>query len=154
VIEQRTPSMAERVSVSRGAARLGWMIGGSGFGSLLLFPADPKAAFYEVAAQVLPVLLLVLAFELRAFRLLEIAPAYVPPSSRPWSKIPGEILTLPTRTLPVLALFVMIVGEIVALNSVASGDLPAGFNGAVGFALTLGLVTIAAAALTAPRRGE
>ena len=107
--------------------------------------------FYEVAAQVLPVLMLVLAFELHTFRLLD-TPAYFKPALRWFSAIPEAVFALPTRSLPVLALFVMLAGELAALNTIASGDPPSVTRGIVGFALTLGLVAIAAAALTSRHR--
>jgi hypothetical protein len=120
-------------------------------------PAEAGEAFYDAASQIIPVLLLVLAVELRFFRLRSLP---LPTFERDQSL--SEKLEVAERSLVPLArvavslatLAVLAIGEFASLHPLSSGDADAGNAGLVYGALGAGVGAIAALAILgdAPER--
>jgi hypothetical protein len=111
----------------------GWVV--------ILAPDTAKIEFYSVAAQIIPVGLLVLAVEAR---LLRVAPAPAKSGS-------GR------REFPTMQVFVMLAlfgGEYSALHPLATGRPEDGGAGLVWGSLAVGAVAIALLALFGPARDE
>jgi hypothetical protein len=119
-----------------------------------LAPHEASEAFYSAAAQIIPVLLLVLAVELRFFR-FEAAAFRVRPPPRSQSLIESFEATAESAELAkagrtvyaAITLVVLTVGEFAALHPLAQGSATAGNPQWVYAALAGGFVAIATLAV-------
>jgi hypothetical protein len=122
-------------------------------------PERANGAFYGTAAQVIPVLLLVLALEVRLFRI-----RWVPPLKRhaneswlshQWRRFDRAPASFPTAVVLSVTLVVLVAGEIQAINAVASQNPEHKNPGGVYTAVVVGLIVVAFVALFGgPQRGE
>ena len=123
--------------------------------SLVLAPARATGAFYSTAAQIIPVLLLVLALEARIFKLMP---------TQPVSGAPGAFgarfqrITDPSNTGAAwvnlgmgTALIALCIGEFSALQPLVSGHAEDGNVGNVYAALATGFTAIAYLAIVPDR---
>lgn len=121
-------------------------------------PTEATLSFYESAAQIIPVLLLVLAIEARAFemRRMPTPPALVPGTfldffersvsdegARFYSEFMSNVLGLPV-------LVAIVAGEFAALHPVMTGKATDGTPGPVLGAIAAGFAMIVLLALRAP----
>ena len=125
----------------------------------LASPAEADEAFYDAASQIIPVLLLVLAVELRFFRLRSLPlPAFERDQSLAEKLEAAERSVVPLARVAVslATLAVLAIGEFAALHPLSSGVAEAGNAGLVYGALGAGVGALAALAILgdAPGRRE
>jgi len=123
-------------------------------------PQEATNGFYTTAAQIIPVLLLVLAVELGFFRFRLAAPEQLrmsrggrlPTARDVEAGMESAELAVSIRSLVALAtLLALTVGEFVALHPVAQGDESTGNPRVVYGALAAGVAAIAALAVLGDR---
>jgi hypothetical protein len=130
-----------------------------------LSPSEATREFYATAAQIIPVLLLVLAVELRFFRLphgtfrAAARAMFKPP---PPSRSRRSRMRLDSTAMAefmgamfgLWTLSVLIIGEFVALHPIAQGDEDAGSPRAVYGAIAAGLAAVAVLAVIGEERQQ
>lgn len=99
-------------------------------------PREADKEFFSAAAQVIPVLLVVLALEVRIFRLIG---RRQPPAEDDEARLRRFI----TRAVLGVTLLYLVGGELWALQPLSSGDAAQGNAFAVWAAIAVGLVSIA-----------
>ncbi len=115
-------------------------------------PSEASLEFYAVAAQVIPVLLLVLAIELRAFRLPleQIAQRHedgVLDVRASWMRFKEDESLWVTGAVSLVALFSLIAGELQAISQIAKGGASTADPRNVFSAIVVGLLVVSYFAL-------
>ena len=124
--------------------------------AFILSPAEATAEFYSAAAQIIPVLLLVLAVELRFFRVdMPDLSAAAPPSGMDLASVQAwerrlrssEVVRGIRTLISIGTLAILTLGEFVALHPLTQSDDAAGNPRWIYAALAAGLGAIAALSL-------
>lgn len=117
--------------------------------SFFLAPDPARLSFYEAAAQVIPVLALVLVIEMRLF---QIKPADLPPTASALVKSAYQATRFAHRAQILGIAFVLVLGEISAFDVLASGQHDASASKLVAGAVYGGFIGVIVFAATGMRR--